>query len=90
MSVDELEKVGRAWVVALATMWGWCMDGKGFSITNPKLSSLSLANTGIPSLASMLLSHYCSSCESMSHGLHIVAKGYKATNYQKLCFLTMV
>ena len=78
VSLAELEKVGRAHMLALPTTWGGCIDGKGFLATNIMLSSLSLANTGIPSLA--LLSHCCSSSDSMSHGLHMVANSYKATN----------
>ena len=58
-------------------MPGSCTDGKDLSTTNMTLSSLSLANRGIPSLASLYLSH-CASCESMSHG---VAKCYEVTNY---------
>ena len=58
MSLPELEKVGRAMVAALAIMCGPCMDGEGLSATNMTLSSLSLANMGIPSLASLLLSHH--------------------------------
>ena len=81
MSLAEIEKVGRAWVAALAMMSGCSMDGEGLLATNMTFSSLSLANTGIPSLASLLLSHGCSSCESVSHGVHVVAKGYQATNY---------
>ena len=61
-------------------MPGPYMDGKDLSATIMTHLSLSLANMGFPSLASLLLSHQCSSCESVSHGLHIVAKGYKATN----------
>ena len=75
----ELEKVGRAPTLALPTAWGHSIgSGKGFSAANIMLSSLSLANTGIPLLA--LLSHCCSSSDSMSHGLHMVANIYKETN----------
>ena len=73
VSLPELEKVGRAWVAALVMMPGPCTDGEGLSTTNVTLSSLSLANTEIPSLASLWLFHH-SSCEYVSHGLHIVAK----------------
>ena len=73
MSLPDLEKIGRAWVVALTMKPGPCMDGEGLSTTNMTLSLLSLANTGIPSLASLQLS-LCSHCESVSHNLHIVAK----------------
>ena len=86
MSLAELEKVDMAWLAALAMMCGPCTDGKGLSATNMTLLSLPLVNMGILSLALLLLSHHCSSCESVSHGLHIVAKCYEATNYQKLCF----
>ena len=78
VSLVELEKVGRAPVLALPTTQGHSIGGKGFLARNIMLSSLSLANTGIPSLA--LLSHYCSSSNSVSHGLQMVANGYKATN----------
>ena len=78
VSLAELEKVGRAPMLALPTTQGCCINSKGFLATNIMLSSLSLANTGIPSLA--LLSHCCSSSDSVSHSLHMVAKGYKATN----------
>ena len=73
-------------------MPGPCTDGEGLSTTNMTLSSLSLANTGIPSLATLKLFH-CSLCESVSHSLHILANFYEATNYQTLLrnnFLTMV
>ena len=53
MSLPELEKVDRAWVAVLVIMPGPCMDEEGLSATNMTLSSLSLANTGIPSLASL-------------------------------------
>ena len=78
MSLAELEYVGRAPALALPTTQGHSIDGEGFLAMNIMLSSLSLANTGIPSLT--LLSHCCSSSDSMSHGLHMVANGYKATN----------
>ena len=79
MSLAELEKVGRAPVLALPTTWGHSIGGgEGFLAMNIMLSSLLLANTGIPSLA--LLSHCCSFSDSMSHGLYMVAIGYKATN----------
>ena len=79
VSLGELENVGRAPALALPTTQGHSIgSGKGFSAMNIMLSSLSLANTGIPLLA--LLSHCCSSSDSMSHSLHTVANGYKATN----------
>ena len=78
MSLAELEMVGRAPVLALPTTQGCCINSEGFLAMNIMLSSVLLANTGIPSLA--LLSHYCFSSDSMSHGLHMVANGYKATN----------
>ena len=81
VSLAGPEKVGKAWVAALVMMHGYCMDGKGLATTNMTLSSLSLANMGIHSLASLLMSHHCSSCESMAHSLHMVAKCYEATNY---------
>ena len=73
LSLPELEKIGRAWVAALAIIPGHCMDDKGLSTTNMTLQALSLAKTGNSSMASLLLSHHCSSCESVSHSLHIVA-----------------
>ena len=79
VSLAELEKVGRAPTLALPTTQGCSIGGsKGFLATNFMLSSLLLANTGIPLLA--LLSHCCSSSDSMFHSLHMVANGYKATN----------
>ena len=73
VSMPEIEKVGRPWVEALTMIPGSCMHGKSLSTANMKLLLLSLANTGIPSLASLQLSHHCS-CEFVSHSLHIVAK----------------
>ena len=79
VSLAELEKVGRAPMLALPTTWGHSISsGEGFLAMNIMLSSLLLANTGILLLA--LLSHCCSPSDSMSHGLHMVANGYKATN----------
>ena len=78
MSLAELEKVGRAPALALLTTWGHSIGGEGFLAMNIMLSPLLLANTRIPSLA--LLSHYCSSSDSVSHSLHMVADGYKTTN----------
>ena len=76
VSLAELEKVGRAPTLALPTTQGHSISGsKGFLAMNITLSSLSLANTGTPLLA--LLSHCCSSSDSMSHSLHMVANGYK-------------
>ena len=77
---------GRCFHNNIGKMCGPYTEGNGLSTTNITLLSLSLANTRIPMLASLLMPHHCSSCESMSHGLHIVAKHYQATNYQKLCF----
>ena len=85
MSLTELES-RQGLGGSLAMMHGPFVDGKGLSATKMTLASLSLANMGIPLLASLLLSHHCSFCESVSPGLHIVAKCYEATNYQKLCF----
>ena len=48
VSIPEPENVGRAWVAALVIMPGPCMDSKGLYAINMKLSSLSLANMGIP------------------------------------------
>ena len=74
LSLLELEKVGRAWV-APVLMHGPCMDGDGFVTTKMTFSSLSLANAGILSLDSMTRYQCsCSCCESVSNGLHIVAK----------------
>ena len=63
VSLAELEKLDRVWVASLVMMHGSCVNGEGLSTTNRMLSSLLLANMGIPSLASLLLSHHCSSCE---------------------------
>ena len=49
MLLQELENVGRDWV-ALMMMHGPCTNGDGFSAIKITLSSLSLANIGIPSL----------------------------------------
>ena len=79
----ELEKVGRAPALALRkTRGGHKIDGEGFLPTNIMLSSLSLTNTRISSLT--LWSHCCSSSDSVSHGLHIVANGYEATKTKLL------
>ena len=72
VSLDKLEKVGRAPALALQkTREGCKIEGEGFLATNIMLSSLSLTNTAIPSLA--LLSNCCSSSDAVSHSLHIVA-----------------
>ena len=52
VSLHEFEKVGRAWVAALVMMPGRHMDGKDLFTADMTLLSLSLANMGIPSLAS--------------------------------------
>ena len=54
VSLPELKKkVGKAWVETLMMMPGPCTDGEGLSTTDMTLSSLSLANMGIQSLASL-------------------------------------
>ena len=81
--LEELEKVGRGPALVLRKTWeGHKIEGEGCSATNIMLSSLLLANTGIPSLT--LLSNSCSSSVSVSHGLHIVANGYEATKTKLL------
>ena len=83
VSLDELEKVGRAPALALRkTQEGHKIEGEGCLATNIMLSSLLLANTAIPSLA--LLSNCSSSSDSVSHSLHIVANGYEATKTKLL------
>ena len=83
VSLAELEKVGRAPTLALQkTQGGHKIDGEGFSPTNIMLSSLSFTNTGISSLA--LLSNCCSSSDSVSHSLNIVANGYEAATTKLL------
>ena len=75
VSLAELEKVGRAPALALPTTQGHSISsGEGFSAMNITLSSLLLAKTGIPLPA--LLSHCCSSSDSVSYGLHMVVNGY--------------
>ena len=54
VSLLEAENVGGAWV-AHAMMCGPCMDSDNFSAIKMTLSSLSLANTGIPLLDSLSL-----------------------------------
>ena len=49
VSLEEVENVGRAWVV-IGMMHGPCIAGDGLSTIKMTLSSLSLAKTGIPSL----------------------------------------
>ena len=74
VSLSELEKVGSLWAALVMMPQPYMVDA-GFSTTNMTLSSLSPAKMGILSL---LLSH-CSSCDSLPHGLHIVAKHYEGT-----------
>ena len=50
----NLKKVGRA-LVALTMICGPCTDGDSFFTNKTTLSSMSLANTGIPSLDSLLM-----------------------------------
>ena len=64
MSPGEVENVGRAWV-ALWMMHGPCMAGDGLSIIKMTVSSLSLINTGNPSLDALLL--YQSSTLVVNH-----------------------
>ena len=52
--LQELENVGRAWLV-LAVMQGLLTDGDSFSTIQMTLSSLSPTKTGIPSLDSLSL-----------------------------------
>ena len=74
VSLWELENVGKAWL-ALAIIPGPCTNGDGFSTVKMTLSSLSLANTGIPSLDSLLLYQHCCTCsESVYHSIYIVPK----------------
>ena len=74
VSLEEFENVGRQWV-ALVMIYGPCMDGGGFFTRKMTLSSTSLANTGNPLLDSFSLYQCsCTCCESVSHGLHIVAE----------------
>ena len=49
VSLEEVGNVGKAWV-ALAMVCGPCTDSVGFSTIKLMLSSLSIANTGIPPL----------------------------------------
>ena len=81
--LDKREKVGRGPALVLRkTREGHKIEGEGCLTTNIMLSSLSLANTAISSLA--LLSNCCSSSVSVSHSLHIVANGYEATKSKLL------
>ena len=54
VSLEEVENVGMVWV-ALGMMNGPCTAGDVLSAIKMTLSSLSLTNTGIPSLNSLSL-----------------------------------
>ena len=55
VSLAKLEKVGRRPGLALCRTRGSSIDGEGFLATNIMLSSLLLANTGIPLLTLLSL-----------------------------------